>query len=102
MKKLSTTMMACALTLALPMSALAAEPSDTMLIAPHQDNQVTITQKEIKLEPKVIKGVTMVPARAVFEALGFTITWNEKEQTIHAENGERNGCCDRARPVYCL
>lgn len=89
MKKLSTTIVACVLTVAMPMSALAAGAPENMLIAPHHVSQAAVQQKEIKMQAKVINKVVMVPARAVFEALGFTVTWNSKEQKLHAENGER-------------
>ncbi|WP_019911781.1 stalk domain-containing protein [Paenibacillus sp. HW567] len=90
MKKISTTIVACALTLAVPtMSALAAGASENLLIAPHHESRSAVQPKEIKLQAKVINKVDMVPARAVFEALGFTVTWNAKEKKLHAENGER-------------
>ncbi|MHA6529844.1 stalk domain-containing protein [Paenibacillus sp. BAC0078] len=89
MKKLSTTIVACALTVAMPMSALAAGAAENMLIASHHVSQAAVQQKEIKMQAKVINKVVMVPARAVFEALGFTVTWNAKEKKLHAENGER-------------
>ncbi|MDN4602447.1 stalk domain-containing protein [Paenibacillus sp. F6_3S_P_1C] len=41
-------------------------------------------------EPRIDKGVTYVPFRTVGEALGISITWNSKTQTVKA-NGNVNG-----------
>ncbi|MDN8589088.1 stalk domain-containing protein [Paenibacillus sp. 11B] len=41
-------------------------------------------------EPRIDKGVTYVPFRTVGEALGISITWNSKTQTIKA-NGNVKG-----------
>ncbi|MFU1795472.1 stalk domain-containing protein [Paenibacillus azoreducens] len=43
------------------------------------------------VQPTVMKGTTMVPFRAISEALGIAVVWNSKEQTItatKASNGE--------------
>nr|WP_307401801.1 stalk domain-containing protein [Paenibacillus anaericanus] len=39
-------------------------------------------------EPIIIKGTTMVPFRAISEALGIQITWNQATKTIVAVQGE--------------
>ncbi|MDR0271492.1 stalk domain-containing protein [Paenibacillus sp.] len=36
------------------------------------------------VQPTVMKGTTMVPFRAISEALGITVLWNQKEQKITA------------------
>ncbi|MEC0242495.1 stalk domain-containing protein [Paenibacillus dokdonensis] len=36
------------------------------------------------VQPTVMKGTTMVPFRAISEALGIQVTWNQKEQKIIA------------------
>ncbi|KHF31400.1 Spore germination protein YaaH [Paenibacillus sp. P1XP2] len=40
------------------------------------------------VEPTVLKGTTMVPFRAISEALGIQVTWNQKEQKITATKKE--------------
>ncbi|WP_193726854.1 stalk domain-containing protein [Paenibacillus guangzhouensis] len=89
MKKLSTAIMAYTLALTLPMTALAANAPKTEVIAMHKEYQITVNKNALKMQPKVINNVTMVPARAIFEALNFTIKWDEKKKELHAENGER-------------
>ncbi len=89
MNKLSTAIMACTLALTLPMTALVANAPKNGLTATHQEYHITGNKIVIKLQPKVINNVTMVPARAVFEALGFTVKWDGKKKAFHAENGER-------------
>lgn len=89
MNKLSTAIMACTLALTLPITALAANAPKNGLTATHQEYHITGNKIVIKLHPKVINNVTMVPARAVFEALGFTVKWDGKKKEFHAENGER-------------
>jgi len=41
---------------------------------------------EFDVQPKLIGGRTMVPLRAIFEALGATVTWDESTQTVTAYN----------------
>ena len=89
MKKLSTAIMAYTLALTLPMTALAANVPKNEVIATHKEYQITVNKNTLKMQPKVINNVTMVPARAVFEALNFTIKWDDKKKELHAENGER-------------
>lgn len=38
-------------------------------------------------QPVMINGFTMVPMRAIFEALGANVSWNEKSKEITAKNG---------------
>lgn len=80
MNKLSTAIMACTLALTFPMTGLAANAPKNGLTATHQEYHITGNKIVIKLQPKVINNVTMVPARAVFEALGFTVKWDEKRR----------------------
>jgi hypothetical protein len=37
--------------------------------------------------PYIVEGRTMVPMRAILEALGATVTWDERTQTATASNG---------------
>lgn len=47
------------------------------------DIKVTVNGKEVLFDvaPRLIKDRTMVPVRAVFEMLGATVSWDEKENT---------------------
>jgi hypothetical protein len=38
--------------------------------------------------PQMISGRTMVPLRAIFEALGATVNWNQAAQTVTATRGD--------------
>ncbi|MCL1805551.1 MAG: stalk domain-containing protein [Clostridiales bacterium] len=38
--------------------------------------------------PQIINGRTMVPLRAIFEAMGATVQWNESTQTVTATKGD--------------
>lgn len=40
------------------------------------------------VQPQIIDGRTMVPLRAIFEALGATVDWNESTKTITANKGD--------------
>ncbi len=41
---------------------------------------------ETDVAPEIISGRTMVPVRAVAEALGALVTWDEKEQKVYIES----------------
>lgn len=53
---------------------------------------ITITIDGEKLEtdvnPQLVNDRTMVPMRAIFEALGATVTWFEEDQLIFATKGD--------------
>ncbi|WP_405078807.1 copper amine oxidase N-terminal domain-containing protein [Paenibacillus chitinolyticus] len=51
--------------------------------------QVTIDGQTQRFEqpPVIVEGNTLVPLRAIFEKLGATILWNEKEQSVTAQKG---------------
>lgn len=40
--------------------------------------------------PQIINDRTMVPVRAIFEAMGYTVDWNGAEQTVYADHGTRS------------
>lgn len=40
------------------------------------------------VSPQIINGSTMVPLRAIFEALGATVDWNPDTQTVTATRGD--------------
>lgn len=45
---------------------------------------------QVAAQTKVMKGVEMVSLREVSEKLGFTVTWNTKENTIYLDDGVMN------------
>lgn len=61
------------------------------VILPQQETEDTITivhQGDIAIdEAKMENGVVMVPLRKTAEALGFKVTWNGKENSVHLTNG---------------
>ncbi|MBR5586814.1 MAG: copper amine oxidase N-terminal domain-containing protein [Clostridia bacterium] len=50
-------------------------------------NEMKIGSKSVTLDvaPQIIDGRTMIPLRAIFEALGADVTWYEQSQTIVAK-----------------
>lgn len=50
------------------------------------DIKVTLDGQEIEFDvpPQIINGRTLVPMRAIFEALGAEVEWSQELQTIHA------------------
>lgn len=65
----------------------------TSLTAAHceDDIRVTLDGNEIAFDvpPQIIDDRTLVPMRAIFEALGAEVTWNGETRTITAINGEK-------------
>ncbi len=61
------------------------------VILPQQETEDTITivhEGDIAIgEAKLEHGVVMVPLRKTAEALGFQVTWNGKENSVHLTNG---------------
>lgn len=55
-------------------------------------NDITVYVDNIRLEfdvqPQMISGRTMVPLRAIFEALGATVEWDGATQTVTAYNDQ--------------
>jgi maltose-binding protein MalE len=54
--------------------------------------KVTLDGKELKFDadPFISSGRTMVPFRAIFEALGATVEWNADTDTVTGTKGELN------------
>ncbi len=50
--------------------------------------EATINGRALNFDvpPQIINGRTMVPVRAIFEALGADVYWNEKTQTVIGKN----------------
>lgn len=75
----------CATTLALSMAAAPALADDGI--------SVYLWNEEIKFDvpPQIMNdGYTMVPMRAIFEALGYTVEWDGETQTIFASNEDKD------------
>ncbi|MCD8181119.1 MAG: copper amine oxidase N-terminal domain-containing protein [Firmicutes bacterium] len=57
----------------------------------HCEDEIKIlldgAQLEFDVPPQIIDGRTLVPMRAIFEALGAQITWDGGTQTVTAEKG---------------
>ena len=49
-----------------------------------EDVKVILDGQEITFDvpPQIIEGRTLVPFRAIFEALGYTVDWMEETQTV--------------------
>lgn len=80
MKKFLSAIMAMMLTVSLfAMPAMAADKIT-----------VTLDGEEIvfDVEPQIINERTMVPVRAIFEALGATVDWNQEKQIVTAVKGQ--------------
>ena len=62
----------------------------TMVYAVAEENSINVildgNQIEFDVEPMLIGGRTMVPLRAIFEALGATVLWDEATKTVSAYN----------------
>lgn len=76
----------CAVTLITVMTVMAniapvqAESSDVTVL-------VDGRQLALDVPPQIRSGRTLVPMRAIFEALGATISWDEQSKTVTAERG---------------
>jgi hypothetical protein len=57
---------------------------------PPSQTEITVTLDGVPIEfdvaPAIINGRTLVPARAVFEAMGFEVEWNERSQRVRISN----------------
>ena len=49
---------------------------------------IDITNVKFDVPPTIINGRTLVPLRAIFEALGATVEWDDATQTVTSEKGE--------------
>ena len=64
----------------------------TMTSYADDDIQVILDGTELSFDvpPQIIEGRTMVPMRAIFEALGYEVLWNEENQRIFAHSVAAN------------
>ena len=49
---------------------------------------IDITNVKFDVPPTIVNGRTLVPLRAIFEALGATVEWDDATQTVTSEKGE--------------
>jgi len=63
--------------------------SVTTTLSANSDIKVTVDGKQVIFDvaPCIIDGRTLVPVRAIFEALGATVTWYSGTQTIVSSKG---------------
>lgn len=56
-----------------------------------RDIQVSLNGQILQFDvpPQIVSGRTMVPLRAIFEALGATVGWDEQTRTITGQRGAR-------------
>lgn len=54
------------------------------------DIKVVLDGQEVQfdVQPQIVNERTMVPVRAIFEALGATVEWNQSAQTITSQKGD--------------
>ena len=54
-----------------------------------EEIKVTLNGSELSFDvpPQIISGRTMVPIRAIFEAMGASVQWNETDQSATCTNG---------------
>ena len=79
-KKLLSLVLASAMTLTAAVTAVNAD----------DDIKVLLDDKEITFDvpPQIIEERTVVPFRAIFEALGYEVDWNEETQTVTGVKGD--------------
>ena len=64
--------------------------SISITVSANDNINVTIDGKEVHfdVQPTIINNRTMVPLRAIFEALGATVNWNEASRTVTSTQGD--------------
>ena len=62
--------------------------TNKIVILPQEDDAFTIVAEgDIAIgEGRMVNGVAMVPVRVAAETLGYTVTWNAKDRTVHLQN----------------
>ena len=62
----------------------------TVTASAEENIRVIIDIKNVKFDvpPTIINGRTLVPLRAIFEALGATVEWDDATQTVTSEKGD--------------
>ena len=57
------------------------------------EQEIIVKLDDVKIDfadvkPQIINGRTMVPLRAIFEALGATVEWDDATKTVKSEKGD--------------
>lgn len=65
--------------------------TNKIVILPQEDDAFTVVvEGDIALtEGRMVNGVAMIPVRTVAETLGYTVTWNAKDRTVHLRNEQK-------------
>ena len=79
-KALTGVFLSIVLVLTLFMSALAAEPPIRIVVGGEP--------LETDVNPMIVEGRTMLPVRAVFEAIGANVSWDGDTRTVTAQKGD--------------
>ncbi len=81
MKKKLVLILTLVLTIGMLTSAVSAEEQAIKILIDGQE-------LEVEVNPTVIEETTLVPLRAIFEALGAEVEWENETQTITAKKGD--------------
>jgi hypothetical protein len=84
LKKIRLTCFALLLSLLTPLLPAPAAAQDETPIQIHLQQELLQWQQQ----PLILNGNTMVPMRALFEKLGFTVTWDEDKRAAIATRGD--------------
>ena len=89
MKKLLSLFLVFAMVI-LPVNSVIAETSTLIVCSQDGNISILLDDKNIEFDvaPQIINERTMVPLRAIFEALGATVDWDEDTQKITATRNE--------------
>ena len=80
-KKLLTMILAFAMTLTMAAAAVNGAGEDVKVFV--NDNEITF-----EAPPRIVNDFTLVPFRAIFEALGYEVDWNQEAQTVTGLKGD--------------
>ena len=77
---------------------------EKVVLLPDQDRSFTIiTGGDIAIaEGRIENGVAMVPVRKVAEELGYTVTWNNEDESVLLELGDAEMTIQLSEDKYCF
>ena len=77
---------------------------EKVVLLPDQDRSFTIiTSGDIAIaEGRIENGVAMVPVRKVAEELGYTVTWNNEDESVLLELGDAEMTIQLGEDKYCF
>ena len=77
---------------------------EKVVLLPDQDRSFTIiTGGDIAIaEGRIENGVAMVPVRKVAEELGYTVTWNNEDESVLLELGDAEMTIQLGEDKYCF